>query len=173
MIQDQIKVDDRVVVLAGLRRGDAIVEVEGAPQSAAEANAWTHRVGMVYLAGGGFAPYASYRTSFQPYGGTDRLGRAFQPIRGRQWETGVKWMPEVGRDAGTVAAYVLKERNRPSPDPVRQGRGRLIRKHADEEAGFRSVGSPYRREAEPPTPNTGLTQRRATALRGTGFLAIL
>jgi iron complex outermembrane receptor protein len=118
MIQDHIKLDDRVVLLAGLRRDEATVEVEGAPESGAEANAWTHRVGMVYLAGRGFSPYASYSTSFQLYNGTDRLGRAFQPIRGRQWETGVKWMPESGRHAVTAAAYVLKERNRPSPDPV-------------------------------------------------------
>jgi iron complex outermembrane recepter protein len=118
MLQDQIRLADRWVVLAGLRRDEATIEVEGDAASGADAGAWTHRVGAVYLAGGGFAPYASYSTSFQLYGGTDRLGQPFKPIRGRQWESGVKWMPAGGRYAVTAAGYVLKERNRPTPDPV-------------------------------------------------------
>jgi iron complex outermembrane receptor protein len=118
MLQDQIKVADRWILLAGLRRDEASIEVDGDPAGGADAGAWTNRAGVVYLAGGGFAPYASYSTSFQLYSGRDRLGRPFEPIRGRQWESGVKWMPEGGRFAVTAAGYVLKERNRPSPDPV-------------------------------------------------------
>jgi iron complex outermembrane receptor protein len=118
MVQDQIKVAERWVLLAGLRRDEATIEVEGSPESGADAAAWSHRVGMVYLAGGGLAPYASYSTSFQLLTGTERLGQPFEPLRGRQWEAGVKWMPSGGRYMATAAGYLLKERNRLSPDPA-------------------------------------------------------
>ena len=47
-------------------------------------SALTGRIGLVWLAPGGFAPYVNYSQSFQPTLGIDRAGNAFDPVRGEQ-----------------------------------------------------------------------------------------
>ena len=42
----------------------------------------TWRAGLVYLADNGFAPYASYATSFQPQIGTGFFGQTYVPTTG-------------------------------------------------------------------------------------------
>jgi iron complex outermembrane receptor protein len=73
---------------------------------------------VVYRTAGGLAPYASYSTSFEVVTGTDNHGTPFKPLRGKQWEAGVKWMPERSRVSVTAAGYVLKEKNRLTTDPA-------------------------------------------------------
>ena len=43
----------------------------------------TGRVALMYNFDNGFAPYASYSTSFEPVPGTSFGGAAFKPDRGR------------------------------------------------------------------------------------------
>ncbi|MPZ19630.1 MAG: TonB-dependent siderophore receptor [Luteitalea sp.] len=116
-VQDQMKLDERWVFVAGLRHDAADVDVEDSPESGADDNAWTHRLGAVYLADGGWAPYVSYSTSFEVFTGADYYGVPSKPKRGAQWEGGVKWSPTDERVAVTVAAYTLNEKNRPTTDP--------------------------------------------------------
>ncbi|MPY87578.1 MAG: TonB-dependent siderophore receptor [Luteitalea sp.] len=116
-VQDQIKFDERWVLVAGLRYDSADVDVEDSPAAGADNSAWTHRVGAVYLAAGGWAPYASYSTSFEVFTGSDFYGVPFKPKRGEQWEGGVKWSPLGERLVFTAAAYTLDEKNRPTTDP--------------------------------------------------------
>ncbi|QUS38569.1 TonB-dependent siderophore receptor [Tardiphaga alba] len=56
-------------------------------------SAATWRAGATYLFDNGFAPYASYSTSFEPVIGTDYTGSAFVPTTGKQYEFGVKYQP--------------------------------------------------------------------------------
>lgn len=116
-VQDQIKLEERWVFVAGLRHDAADVDVEDSSESGADNNAWTHRLGAVYLAEGGWAPYVSYSTSFEVFTGADYYGVPFKPKRGEQWEGGVKWSPADERIAVTAAAYTLNEKNRPTTDP--------------------------------------------------------
>jgi iron complex outermembrane recepter protein len=75
-------------------------------------------VGLVYLAGGGWAPYTSYSDSFEAIAGANAYGEPFKPKRGRQVEGGVKWSPNDGRVVMTAAAYTLEEKNRLTADPT-------------------------------------------------------
>ena len=114
LIQDQVKFDDRWVVTAGLRHDKA--KTDDAKDSANSKN-----LGVVYLADGGWSPYAGYSESFQPVAGTTspaRGGRPFEPSRGRQLETGVKWMPADSPVSASAAVYRLKETNRLANDPA-------------------------------------------------------
>jgi len=76
---------------------------------------------VVFLAGGGFSPYAGYSESFEPVAGTNLDGEAFEPKRGRQLEVGVKWAPAASRASASAAVYGLRESNRLMEDPARPG----------------------------------------------------
>jgi iron complex outermembrane receptor protein len=67
----------------------------------------------------GVAPYISYSESFEPIvSGTDVDGQPFKPKRGKQVETGIKYVPESGNVSANAAVYRLTETNRVSPNPT-------------------------------------------------------
>lgn len=116
-LQDQVKLNDRWVFVGSLRGDRAKTQVKGSPDAGSDEDAWTTRVGVVYLADGGWAPYASYSESFELVTGVDFYGSPFKPKRGEQMEVGVKWSAAAGNLTAAVAAYELKEKNRLSADP--------------------------------------------------------
>lgn len=120
LVQDQIKFDDRWVLVAGLRhdraKTDTLVTYEGTrTPSRIEDSATSKNLGLVYLADGGWSPYISYSESFEPLAGTDFFGNAFEPKRGEQAEVGVKWSPDDGRITAAAAVYKLKEKTGSPP----------------------------------------------------------
>lgn len=117
VIQDQIAVGDGWRILAGLRRDETRTEVEGDPAAGADDGAWSSRLGLTFVAGRGWAPYASYSESFEAVTGVNAHDEPFEPKRGRQFEAGVKWSPETQPFVVTAAAYELEEKNRLTTDP--------------------------------------------------------
>ncbi|MEI2417084.1 TonB-dependent siderophore receptor [Orrella sp. JC864] len=79
---------------------------------------FTGRVGLAYQLDGGFTPYASYSTSFQPVMGTDRQGATFSPTTGQQWEAGLKYVSPGQAIVASAAAFQLEQKNVSAPDPV-------------------------------------------------------
>ena len=71
----------RWIGLLGLRHDQARTDTEGRPAAAVDDSATSKRVGVVYLADGGVAPYLSYAESFLPLGGVDVAGAPFKPPR--------------------------------------------------------------------------------------------
>lgn len=83
-----------------------------------ENTATTGSAGLLYLFDSGFAPYASYATSFTPDFGTDANGEGFEPTEGEQVEIGLKYQPP-GRDSiYTVSLYNLVQTNVKTQDPA-------------------------------------------------------
>jgi len=121
LVQDQIKFDERWVLVAGLRHDKARNTVEGGQHQ--KDSATSKNLGLVHLAQGGWSPYASYSESFEPVSGTDAAGAPFKPMRGRQVEAGVKWQPANQRITAGAAVYKLVEKNRlaTDPDPANAG----------------------------------------------------
>lgn len=120
LVQDQVKFDDRFVLVAGLRRDRARLDTVGADAQQSD-SATSKNLGGVYLAPGGLSPYVNYSESFEPVPpATDRtpppdndlLVQYFKPKRGNQLEAGVKWAPENQRFSMASAVYQLKEKNR-------------------------------------------------------------
>ncbi|ABD89148.1 TonB-dependent siderophore receptor [Rhodopseudomonas palustris] len=109
--QDQVRLGKLAVVL-GVRNdwADASSETRtlanGKITSSArpDDSAATWRAGATYLFDNGFAPYASYSTSFEPTIGTDYTGAAFVPTTGEQYEVGVKYQP-VGLNGFFMLSY--------------------------------------------------------------------
>lgn len=112
--QDQISYADRVSLVLGIRRDRARSETEGSSTQTDEAT--TFRVGVIGEVAPGWSPYVSYSESFLPVAGLDFYNVAFKPVRGSQYETGVKWAPE--RDTLLTAnVYRIEEKNRATNDP--------------------------------------------------------
>jgi len=113
-LQDQMKFDERWVVVAGLRHDRATSQpAADAPDETTSAN--TPRLGFMYLADG-WSPYVSYSESFTPLANRTLAGGAgyqsFKPLRGKQWEAGVKVQPPGIEGLGFSAlVYDLKEQN--------------------------------------------------------------
>ncbi|WP_407353526.1 TonB-dependent siderophore receptor [Luteimonas sp. R10] len=113
-VQDQMRWADRVSILLGARRDRARSETQGAGAQVDYATTW--RVGVIGEVAPGWSPYVSYAESFLPVPGADFYGVAFRPVRGRQYEAGVKWSPRGGVLV-TANLYRLDETNRATNDP--------------------------------------------------------
>ncbi|MGA0610254.1 TonB-dependent siderophore receptor [Caldimonas sp. KR1-144] len=106
-LQDQMKFGEHWVVVAGLRHDRARNSTEGAPDE--RSSATTKRAGLMYLADNGVSPYLSYSESFSPVASIG--SQRFDPLRGKQWEAGVRYEPR-GMDLVLHAAvYDLREKN--------------------------------------------------------------
>lgn len=110
VLQDQMKLGERLVLVGALRHDRARTDGE-------RDSATTRNLGLVWLADGGWSPYASWSESFEPVPGDDFFGNRFVPKRGRQVEAGLKWAPADRRVAAAAAVYRLKEKNRLATDP--------------------------------------------------------
>ncbi|AWP76648.1 TonB-dependent siderophore receptor [Bordetella bronchiseptica] len=123
-LQDQIKFDDKLVVVLSGRYdnadGSTLNKLSGVNTRTGD-NAFTWRTGLLYLADNGLAPYISYSTSFQPQAGTTSPARGttpFDPTKGKQWEAGVKYQPNGSNSFITASVFELTRTNVPTTDPA-------------------------------------------------------
>ncbi|WP_394538262.1 TonB-dependent siderophore receptor [Lysobacter enzymogenes] len=115
-LQDQMKLGEHWIVVAGLRHDRVSNGLEGAADE--KSSATTKRLGVMFHDWAGWSPYVSYSESFTPLAGTNALtGARYRPKQGEQVEAGVKFEP-AGRDLSfTAATYELREENRLVADP--------------------------------------------------------
>jgi iron complex outermembrane receptor protein len=110
---------DHWIVTAGLRHDKAVSGAEGSPDE--ESTATTKRLGLLYAFPSGWSPYMSYSESFTPQAAIK--GQLFKPLRGEQWELGLKYEPAGRALAYSAALYDLREKNQiasPLPDVYTQ-----------------------------------------------------
>ena len=105
-LQDQIKLDNWIFI-AGLRHDKAVSGAAGSEEQ--KSSATTKRFGVMYASPSGWSPYVSYSESFTPQ--SPREGQIFAPLRGEQWEVGVKYEPKGRAVAFSAAVYDLREKN--------------------------------------------------------------
>lgn len=115
-LQDQIKISSRFALLLGARRDHATNASKGSPTDRDDAT--TVRGAFMYLSDSGWSPYLSYGESFQPVAGSNFYHQRYKPLRGEQWEAGVKFQSASGATTFNAAYYHLKEKNRQIPDPA-------------------------------------------------------
>ncbi|MBV7541683.1 TonB-dependent siderophore receptor [Acidovorax sp. sic0104] len=124
-VQDQWKIRDRWVLLAGGRydwtENGVSPFVGDGHWSYEKNNAFTGRIGAVYLADNGLAPFASFSQSFEPAAGRGRQGERFKPTEGNQYEVGVRYQSEDSRTLLTASVYQLTQQNRLTLDPLDMG----------------------------------------------------
>ncbi|SDO10291.1 iron complex outermembrane recepter protein [Rhodoferax sp. OV413] len=119
--QDQIRLSPHWGLTLGARhdrvRSDNADRLNAA-QTLQTDSATTARIGVNYLVGNGWAPYASYAESFVPNVGVDAAGKAFQPSQGRQLELGVKYLPEGAPVSFAAAVFNLEKTDVVTYDPT-------------------------------------------------------
>jgi iron complex outermembrane recepter protein len=126
-VQDQVNWGEHLVGTVGFRHDRATLTT-GDDRSVD--NATTARYGLLYRFDSGFSPYVSYTESFQPLDSLDFYQRPYEPLRGKQYEAGVKYQPVGSATMVTATYYDLREENRLSPDPanplnqIQKGRAR-------------------------------------------------
>lgn len=84
-----------------------------------KSEAFTGRAGVLYTTGR-WSPYVSFAESFQPSTTDVNLSHTltpFDPITGKQWETGIKFEPTDVDGMVTLAAYDLRQQNILTDDP--------------------------------------------------------
>jgi iron complex outermembrane receptor protein len=94
---------------------------EGNPKTTEDSDAFTWRTGVVYLFDNGFAPYASYATSFLPIGGTDFSGNTFEPTTAQQYEIGLKYQPAGLESFVQLSLFDLRQQNLLTSDDEHSG----------------------------------------------------
>ena len=107
-VQDQISLTPKWLLTVGVRHDKARNETEGAETQ--KSSATTKRAGLMYLSDSGVSPYVSYSESFTPVANSAQ-GQVFKPLRGEQWEAGVKYEPAGSTLSLNAAAYHWKEKN--------------------------------------------------------------
>lgn len=121
-VQDQMKLGERWVLLAGGRqdhvRYDDYNPLTGTVAADGEKSSkFSGRLGVVYLAPNGFAPFAGFSQSFQPQAGSDRLGARFKPTEGEQYEVGLRYHAPGSDTLVSAAIYQLTQKNVTVSDP--------------------------------------------------------
>jgi iron complex outermembrane recepter protein len=113
--QDQIKLYDRFVLLAGGRqdwaRSDLQAHTTGAPVQTQDDAAFTWRLGGVYLGPFGFSPFASYSESFSPVLGASFGVEQLDPTSGEQYEAGLRWQSPDKKTLVSAAAFTIDQAN--------------------------------------------------------------
>ncbi|SDL23101.1 iron complex outermembrane recepter protein [Modicisalibacter muralis] len=113
-VQDQLRIDDRWILLGGVRYDSADVRNEFERNNVTvdetqSATSWSG--GVMYLGDNGLNPYLSYTESFQPVALTNDDGAVFEEIEGEQWELGIKYAPSSWDGYVTAAVFDIEETN--------------------------------------------------------------
>lgn len=126
-LQDQIEIGNWRVLLGGrydwtettIDDSYAASWGSGSSNDSYEAEAFSGRAALAYRFDNGVMPYLSYSTSFEPVTELDDDGDAsFEPTRGKQWETGVKWASSDGNVLLTAALFDIVKDNILETDTV-------------------------------------------------------
>ena len=107
-IQDEMRWRDWIL-LAGWRHDEAKNWEDGADDRNDRADSL--RFGLMYEIAPGLLPYVSYAESFLPQANTS-YGQRLRPLRGKQWEAGVKYEPPAQDWRASAAVFELREVNR-------------------------------------------------------------
>jgi len=118
-VSDQITLQ-RASINAGLRYDSTKTETDGSSISPSD-QAFSGRLGAMYHFDSGVSPYLSYSQSFEPQGTVNDANSGqtlyLDPLRGEQYELGLKYQPEGQDLLATLAVYDIAQSNRAQADP--------------------------------------------------------
>ncbi|NUL37700.1 ferrioxamine B receptor FoxA [Kosakonia sacchari] len=111
--QDQMSLDRWRLTLGGRHDQVKITNVNKINDTSdtLAKNHFSSRAALMYLFDSGFAPYVSYSTAFTPTSFTDEYGKILQPMKGKQWEAGLKFQPEGSQTMYSASVYRINQEN--------------------------------------------------------------
>ena len=100
------------LLMLGLRHDSSKSSVDGTPSGSRDDSELSKRFGLMYRSAMGLNPYISYAESFQGVAGFNKANEAYKPLRGKQWEAGVKYQPPGENLTVTASVFDMIEKNR-------------------------------------------------------------
>ncbi|MCG8707661.1 TonB-dependent siderophore receptor [Brenneria sp. 4F2] len=112
-LQDQMSWQRWRLTLGGRHDRVKIVNVSKNSGSRSELDKtnFSSRAALLYLFDNGFAPYMSYSTAFTPTSFVDASGNILEPMKGKQWEAGLKYQPEGSQSQYSLSLFRINQRN--------------------------------------------------------------
>lgn len=112
-VQDQMSLDRWRLTLGGRHDQVKITNVNKISDTSdtLDKDHFSSRAALMYLFDSGFAPYVSYSTAFTPTSFTDEYGKILQPMKGKQWEAGLKFQPEGSQTMYSASVYRINQEN--------------------------------------------------------------
>ncbi|QJT78979.1 TonB-dependent siderophore receptor [Kosakonia sp. MUSA4] len=112
-LQDQMSLDRWRLTLGGRHDQVKITNVNkiNDTRDTLDQDHFSSRAALMYLFDSGFAPYVSYSTAFTPTSFTDEYGKILQPMKGKQWEAGLKFQPEGSQTMYSASVYRINQEN--------------------------------------------------------------
>lgn len=112
-LQDQMSLDRWRLTLGGRHDQVKITNVNkiNDTRDTLDQDHFSSRAALMYLFDSGFAPYVSYSTAFTPTSFTDEYGKILQPMKGKQWEAGLKFQPEGSQTMYSASVYRINQKN--------------------------------------------------------------
>ncbi|MDW2642642.1 ferrioxamine B receptor FoxA [Citrobacter sp. HN-141] len=112
-LQDQMSWDRWRITLGG--RYDQVsisnIDKQNGTRSDLDKNNFSSRAALLYLFDNGVAPYISYSTAFTPTSFADENGNLLEPMKGKQWEAGLKYEPEGLNSQFSASVFRINQTN--------------------------------------------------------------
>lgn len=112
-LQDQMSWDRFRITLGG--RYDQVsisnIDKQNGTRSDLDKNNFSSRAALLYLFDNGVAPYISYSTAFTPTSFADENGNLLEPMKGKQWEAGLKYEPEWLNSQFSASVFRINQTN--------------------------------------------------------------
>ncbi|NIZ12292.1 TonB-dependent siderophore receptor [Phaeobacter sp. HF9A] len=113
-LQDHFKFDTGLSITAGLRHSWLETKVEDWLAGSSETqkdSATTGMIGLTYEMANGMVPYVSYTEGFIQNVGKTISGAPLDPSKSKQWELGLRYLPDNGNYMLSAALFDLRKTN--------------------------------------------------------------
>lgn len=112
-LQDQMSWDRWRITLGGRYDQVSVSNIDKIKdtRSDLDKNNFSTRAALLYLFDNGFAPYVSYSTAFTPTSFADENGNLLDPMKGKQWEAGLKYEPEGLNSQFSASVFRINQTN--------------------------------------------------------------
>ena len=112
-LQDQMSWDRWRITLGGRYDQVSVSNIDKIKdtRSDLDKNNFSTRAALLYLFDNGFAPYVSYSTAFTPTSFADENGNLLAPMKGKQWEAGLKYEPEGLNSQFSASVFRINQTN--------------------------------------------------------------
>lgn len=112
-LQDQMSWDRWRIKLGGRYDQVSVSNIDKIKdtRSDLDKNNFSTRAALLYLFDNGFAPYVSYSTAFTPTSFADENGNLLDPMKGKQWEAGLKYEPEGLNSQFSASVFRINQTN--------------------------------------------------------------
>lgn len=112
-LQDQMSWDRWRITLGGRYDQVSVSNIDKIKdtRSDLDKNNFSTRAALLYLFDNGFAPYVSYSTAFTPTSFADENDNLLDPMKGKQWEAGLKYEPEGLNSQFSASVFRINQTN--------------------------------------------------------------